>query len=50
MCMTPHGPDAATFERAITCNTDTPEHLSRDTLAFMFEVNDSAQLVYSIWI
>ena len=38
MCMTPHGPDAATFERAVAINSDAPEHLPRDTLAFMFEV------------
>ena len=38
MCMTPHGPDAATFERAVAIDSDAPEHLPRDTLAFMFEV------------
>ena len=38
MCMTPHGPDAATFERAVANDGDAPEHLPRDTLAFMFEV------------
>ena len=38
MCMTPHGPDATTFERAVAIDSDAPEHLPRDTLAFMFEV------------
>ncbi len=37
MCMTPHGPDAATFERAVAVDGCAPEHLPRDTLAFMFE-------------
>ena len=37
MCMTPHGPDAATFERAVASDGGAPEHLPRDTLAFMFE-------------
>ncbi|KAK9846297.1 hypothetical protein WJX81_001152 [Elliptochloris bilobata] len=39
MCMTPHGPDAATFERAVAIDGDAPEHLPCDTLAFMFEVS-----------
>ena len=34
-CMLPHGPDAATFERATTAEL-APHRLS-DTLAFMFE-------------
>jgi homogentisate 1,2-dioxygenase len=35
-CMSGHGPDAQTFERASHADTTTPEHL-RDTMAFMFE-------------
>ncbi len=42
MCMTPHGPDAETFEAASSLNggaEDAPHHLPRDTLAFMFETH-----------
>jgi homogentisate 1,2-dioxygenase len=35
-CMTGHGPDAATFEKAVTADTSTPHHIT-DTMAFMFE-------------
>jgi homogentisate 1,2-dioxygenase len=35
-CMSGHGPDAATFERARVADTTTPVHL-KDTMAFMFE-------------
>ncbi|MGH8210610.1 MAG: homogentisate 1,2-dioxygenase domain-containing protein, partial [Steroidobacteraceae bacterium] len=35
-CMTGHGPDAATFERASCADTTRPECIS-DTMAFMFE-------------
>ena len=38
VCMTPHGPDTATFEGAIAKDGSVPEHLPDDTLAFMFEV------------
>lgn len=37
-CMTPHGPDTATFEAASTNGVDAPERLGQ-TLAFMFETN-----------
>ena len=38
--MTPHGPDTATFEASVADScTDSPHHLPRDTLAFMFEVH-----------
>ena len=37
VCMTPHGPDAATFEGASPRTAAMPEHLPDDTLAFMFE-------------
>lgn len=33
--MTPHGPDTATFESAISPDAEQPAHLGRDTLAFM---------------
>jgi homogentisate 1,2-dioxygenase len=36
-CMTPHGPDAATFERAVGPDNEAPSHLPSDSLAFMFE-------------
>jgi homogentisate 1,2-dioxygenase len=35
-CMSGHGPDAASFERASHADTTTPEHIT-DTMAFMFE-------------
>ena len=35
-CMSGHGPDAATFDRAVAADTSVPMHLT-DTMAFMFE-------------
>jgi len=35
-CMSGHGPDAETFERATVADTSTPHHIT-DTMAFMFE-------------
>ena len=35
-CMTGHGPDAETFERALGTDTTRPQRIS-DTMAFMFE-------------
>lgn len=35
-CMSGHGPDAETFERASASDTTTPHHIT-DTMAFMFE-------------
>jgi homogentisate 1,2-dioxygenase len=35
-CMSGHGPDAASFERASGADTSRPEHIT-DTMAFMFE-------------
>src|SRR5579863_567700 len=35
-CMTGHGPDAATFERALDADTTRPQRIG-DTMAFMFE-------------
>jgi len=35
-CMSGHGPDAATFERAISADTSKPAHIE-NTMAFMFE-------------
>ena len=36
LCMTPHGPDTATFERAISSSvSETPTFLPADNLAFM---------------
>ena len=44
MCMTPHGPDTATFEGAVSKDSSVPEHLPDNTLAFMFEVRPRAFL------
>lgn len=35
-CMTPHGPDAGTFEKASSADLSQPTYI-RDTMAFMFE-------------
>ncbi|MEB2398426.1 MAG: homogentisate 1,2-dioxygenase [Alcaligenaceae bacterium] len=35
-CMSPHGPDAGTFEKASTADLSQPTYI-RDTMAFMFE-------------
>jgi homogentisate 1,2-dioxygenase len=35
-CMTGHGPDAGTFDKASTADTTKPDYV-RDTMAFMFE-------------
>ena len=35
-CMTGHGPDAASFDKASAIDTSKPEHIT-DTMAFMFE-------------
>jgi homogentisate 1,2-dioxygenase len=35
-CMSAHGPDAATFDRATAADTSVPVHIT-DTMAFMFE-------------
>ncbi|HEX4150645.1 MAG TPA: homogentisate 1,2-dioxygenase domain-containing protein, partial [Steroidobacteraceae bacterium] len=35
-CMSGHGPDAATFDRASAADTTVPAHI-QDTMAFMFE-------------
>ena len=35
-CMTGHGPDAATFEKASSADTAKPDYI-RETMAFMFE-------------
>lgn len=48
--MTPHGPDAATFEAAVgdTGQQQAPAHLPPDTLAFMFEVNYTPRVTMSV--
>jgi homogentisate 1,2-dioxygenase len=35
-CMSGHGPDAGTFEKAMAADTSVPAHIT-DTMAFMFE-------------
>jgi homogentisate 1,2-dioxygenase len=39
LCMTPHGPDTATYESAIADAAEQPAHLGQTTLAFMFETS-----------
>jgi homogentisate 1,2-dioxygenase len=35
-CMSGHGPDAASYEKAVAADTTAPHHVT-DTMAFMFE-------------
>lgn len=35
-CMSGHGPDAASYEKAVQADTSKPQHIT-DTMAFMFE-------------
>jgi homogentisate 1,2-dioxygenase len=35
-CMSGHGPDAATFDKALAADTSQPQHIT-ETMAFMFE-------------
>ena len=37
LCMTPHGPDAPSYEAAVAADTSTPARLPDSGLAFMFE-------------
>lgn len=39
LCMTPHGPDTATYEASISQQQQQPSHLGHNTLAFMFETS-----------
>jgi homogentisate 1,2-dioxygenase len=41
-CMSGHGPDAETFDKASVADTTTP-HVIEDTMAFMFETPDILQ-------
>jgi homogentisate 1,2-dioxygenase len=41
-CMSGHGPDATTFERASRADTSRPVHIT-DTMAFMFETRSVLQ-------
>ena len=41
-CMSGHGPDAATFDKAIAADTSVPVHIT-DTMAFMFETRSVIQ-------
>lgn len=47
MCMTPHGPDAATFEASVAGDEPGPAHLPADTLAFMFETHWTPRVTMS---
>lgn len=47
LCMTPHGPDAQTFEEATCDAPDTPTKLGDGTLAFMFETNYTPRVTAS---
>ena len=45
-CMSPHGPDTTTFEKASN-QSEEPHHIGRDTMAFMFETNLFPKLTVS---
>jgi homogentisate 1,2-dioxygenase len=44
LCMTPHGPDAKTFEMAVDAESSGPQRVQESTLAFMFEVNATPRI------
>lgn len=46
--MTPHGPDAKSFEGASNAD-EGPAHLPADTLAFMFETCVQRGLMPVLW-
>lgn len=46
--MTPHGPDAATFEASVAGAEPGPAHLPADTLAFMFETHWTPRVTMSV--
>jgi homogentisate 1,2-dioxygenase len=50
LCMTPHGPDAATFEAAVAGGDDRqrPAHLPDDSLAFMFETHWTPRITQAV--
>ena len=50
MCMTPHGPDAATFEAAVAGGDgqQAPAHLPPDGLAFMFETHWTPRITQAV--
>ncbi len=52
LCMTPHGPDAATFEAAVgdarSGQQQQPTRLPADTLAFMFETDWTPRVTMSV--
>jgi homogentisate 1,2-dioxygenase len=49
MCMTPHGPDAATFEAAVAGDgQQAPAHLPPDSLAFMFETHWTPRITQAV--
>eukprot|EP00239_Pterosperma_sp_CCMP1384_P005123 CAMPEP_0197849736 /NCGR_PEP_ID=MMETSP1438-20131217/13073_1 /TAXON_ID=1461541 /ORGANISM="Pterosperma sp., Strain CCMP1384" /LENGTH=496 /DNA_ID=CAMNT_0043462555 /DNA_START=239 /DNA_END=1729 /DNA_ORIENTATION=+ len=43
-CMSPHGPDTATFESATKQDVNKPHKLPDNTLAFMFETNHTPRM------
>ena len=45
VCMTPHGPDAQTYEQAVDDAKSTgPQKVPETTLAFMFEMNATPRI------
>lgn len=45
VCMTPHGPDLASFEAASRIDTQKPQRLPDSTMAFMFEVSHTPRVM-----
>lgn len=47
VCMSPHGPDMASFAAASSADTAVPQRLPSSTMAFMFEVSQTPQVMHS---
>ena len=45
VCMTPHGPDTASYEAAVSVDTQVPQRLPSGTMAFMFEVSQTPRVM-----
>ncbi|GMH40156.1 hypothetical protein BSKO_08060 [Bryopsis sp. KO-2023] len=47
LCMTPHGPDAKTFEDAVDKKHELPRRVGDGAMAFMFETNHTPRITVS---
>ena len=47
VCMSPHGPDVASYTASIDVDTRVPQRLPSSTMAFMFEVSQTPRVMLS---